>query len=402
MKIGYVLKIFPKISEKFVTNEILELIKMGHDVHIFSIYHPNKRFMGKEKIVHDEISEYGLLSKTYYSQYVQRSILELSGYVSLATGHHPDNVLHNGLCTDVASHFASVVKEKGLNLDMIHAHFATEQTFVAIKMSKMLDVPCTCMAHANDIFINPDAKSLREKFENVSAIATPSYYNKDYIHNLTGVGKDKIFVIRACPSIDELKDLKRIEDGYNILSISRLTEKKGIKYGIIAIKELVKEYPGIMYKIIGSGPLEKDLKRLIRSLDIEDNVKIIGNLDNNMLNNEFNKTTAFILPCIEAKNGDMDGIPVSLMEAMYLKIPVISTKLSGIPELIESGVDGLLVGANDSKQLSNAIRILLTNKDLRTKMGNSGRQKIEKDFNISKEVEKLTNIWKEIIEKRNN
>lgn len=396
MKIGYVLKIFPKISEKFVTNEILELIKMGHDVHIFSIYHPNKRFIGKEKVVHDEISEYELLEKTHYSPYVHRSILELSGYASLTIGHHPDNILHNGLCTDVAGHFARSVKHMGIDLDVIHAHFATEQTFVAIKMSKMLNVPCTCMAHANDIFINPDAKSLREKFENVSAVATPSYYNREYIHNLTGISKDKIFVIRACPSMDELKDLKREENGYNILTISRLTEKKGLRYGILAIKELITEYPNIMYKIIGSGPLEKDLKKLIVSLGVENNVKIIGNLDNDSLNNEFNRATAFILPCIRARNGDLDGIPVSLMEAMYLKIPVISTKVSGIHELIENGNDGLLVDANDAKQLSYAIGTLLADNDLRIKIGNNGKQKIEKDFNISKEVEKLTNIWKDI------
>lgn len=396
MKIGYILKIFPKISEKFVTNEILELIKMGHDVYIFSIYNPNEKIIYREKIMHDEILEYNLLNKTYYPPHFQRSILELSGY-SLLLLNSQNNIFHDRLCIDVANYFAKIIEDNDIKLDIIHAHFATEPTFVASKLSKMYNIPFTFMAHAFDIFINPNIKTLKEKVEYASAIMTPSYYNREYLCNLTGVDKNKIFVIRACPNIDELKIFGKEkidnDDDFKILSVSRLVEKKGIKYAILAIKELIKEYPEITYKIIGSGPLEKDLNMLIRSLEIENNVKIIENLDNNALINEYNKATIFVLPCTKAKNGDMDGIPVSLMESMYLRIPTISTRISGIPELIENDLDGLLVDDNNVKQLSEAIRTLLTNKELRLKIGNNARLKVENNFNIHKEAKKLIEIW---------
>ncbi len=428
MKIGYILKIFPKISEKFVTNEILELIKMGHEIYIFSIFHPNEKIINREKVVHSEISEYNLLRSTFYPPHIQRSVLELSGYSKLfLTQNIYVQKLHDNLCIDVANYFAKVIEDNDIKLDVIHAHFATEPTYVAYKMSKILNIPFTFMAHAFDIFINPDIKSLKEKIENASAIMTPSYYNKEYLSNLiSGIDKNKIFVVRACPNIDELKLLgdryryryrdrdrnrdkdknnendknennendKNENNEFNILSISRLVEKKGIKYGILAIKELIREYPEINYNIIGSGPLERNLKKLIRTLEIENNVKIIQNLDNNALMTEFNKATIFILPCIKAKNGDMDGIPVSLMESMYLQIPTISTKISGIPELIENNIDGLLVEDKNVGQLVESLKILYINKDLRIKIGNNGKDKVENNFNIHKEAKKLIEIWK--------
>ena len=104
----------------------------------------------------------------------------------------------------------------------------------------------------------------------------------------------------------------------------------------------------------------------------------------------------FVLPCIRSKNGDMDGTPTALMEAMALEVPVISTKISGIPELIENGKEGFLVEAENVEQLANALKILLQDEDMRTKMGRRGRKKIEEKFNIHKEVEKLERVWNEI------
>jgi len=394
MKIGYVLKTFPKISEKFIVNEIIELIKMGHDVYIFSIYNPSERIVNRQKIAHEEFLEYGLSKKTYYSPYSQRIILELTECVSTLLNKE-NNMIYNRLCIDVANYFAETIKDRRIELDILHAHFATESTYVAMILSRNLKIPFTLTAHAYDIFVDSNITDLREKFEkfeNASAIITPSYYNMEYLYNL-GINKNKIYVIRACPNIDKLKNLDRKEDGFTILSISRLVEKKGIDYGILAVEEIVKEYPETVYKIIGSGPLEKKLKMMITSLKLQNNVKIIGNLSDGALNNELSRATIFILPCIKAKNGDMDGIPVSLMESMYLRIPTISTDISGIPELIEDKITGLLVESENIDQLAGAIKKLLRDKDLRIKIENNGRKKVEEDFNLHKEVGKLVKVW---------
>ena len=178
-----------------------------------------------------------------------------------------------------------------------------------------------------------------------------------------------------------------------MLSVGRFVEKKGIRNVILAMKTLVKIYPEIQYRIIGSGVLENDLKTLTNSLDLERNIHFLGNTDDDSQIEEFGRATIFILPCLEAKNGDMDGIPVSLMDAMYSRVPVISTTISGIPELIQHGKEGLLVEPGNIDQLVNAIKALIEDKKLRIDMGERGREKITSEFNIHEEVRKMVGIW---------
>ena len=173
-------------------------------------------------------------------------------------------------------------------------------------ISGFTKIPFTFTAHASDIFIDPNVEALRERMRSASAVITPSYFNRDYLHDLTGISREKIHVVRACPIIDKFKGVKRKEKDFTITTVGRLVEKKGIKYGILAVKKLVKEYPEIRYRVIGSGPLENELKGLVRSLDLEKNVEFLGNLDDNSLIEELSKTTVFILPCVRAKNGDLD------------------------------------------------------------------------------------------------
>ena len=391
MNIGYVLGVFPKLSETFILNEIVELTKRGHEVYIFSIFYP------REKIVQPEVGEYKLLSRTYYAPSYFRLVLELFKPNSFPLLFYRNNRLLSKLyCIAVAKYFSKIVRE--LDLDILHAHFATEPTYVAMLISKLTEIPFTFTAHAFDIFIKPDVKALKERMEGAAAVITPSYYNKNYLYNLTNVKEDKIHVVRACANIEKFKRIKREPNGGPpiILSVARLVEKKGIKYGILAIKELINEFPTIQYRIVGSGPLESELKELVNSLNLTAHVKFLGNLDGESLMHELEKAAIFVLPCVQAKNGDRDVWPVALQEAMIAKVPVISTTVGGIPELIEHGKEGYLVEPGNVKQLAGAIRTLLRDSELRNKMGELGRKKIEEKFNIHKEVEKLLKIWKEI------
>jgi glycosyltransferase involved in cell wall biosynthesis len=157
------------------------------------------------------------------------------------------------------------------------------------------------------------------------------------------------------------------------------------------------DYPEIKYSIIGSGPLEKELKELAKSLNLQNNINFLGNLSDDSLNDESKKATIFMLPCVMAKNGDMDGIPVALMESMYLGIPVVSTTISGIPELIKNGKEGILVEPKNVEQLTIAMKLLLKDKELRFKIGLNGRKKIKNDFNIQNEINKLFEIWEKVV-----
>ena len=392
MRVGYILHAFPTLSEACIVNELIELLAKGHEVYIFSLLRP------KERIVHPEVQKYGLLERTCYLPSKARLGLRLSNpqlYGTLFNKAYPARGVRSRLFGVAAADYLSR-RIAGLNLDILHAHFYGLTTFVGMLLSQRTKLPFTFTCHAADIFVQPKPKVLRRHMEAASRVITISHYNADYLHNLTGVDKRKIQVIRACPNMEKLKTVPRREEGLVVLTVGRLVEKKGIEYGVMAVGEVAKEFPQIEYRIVGGGPLEERLKTLVQSLDLEGNVTFLGALDSDSVVRELAKATIFLLPCVEADTGDRDGVPLSLMEAMYVRIPVISSNIASIPELIEDGKEGLLVEQKNVEQLASAIRMLLHDKSLRDAMGEKGRAKVEKEFNIHQEVEKLVQIWGEV------
>jgi glycosyltransferase involved in cell wall biosynthesis len=393
MKIGYVLNVFPKLSETFVINEMVELMQRRHEISIFPISRSN------ERIVQPEVNVYNLTAKAHYLPFASELVPTIASTVSsnAAAGRRPGlSAARRLYCVAAARFFSRIVRR--LDLDIIHAHFANQSTYTAMLMSKYAQVPFTFTTHAIDIFDNPDVDSIKEKAEKASAIITISNFNRNYIHKLTGTSLERIHVVRACV-LNRFRDFKRETPKGNrrrILSVARLVETKGIKYGILAVNKLTKRFPDIEYRIVGSGPLEAELDSLVESLDLENNVKMLGELDASVLADEFKKAGLFVLPCVRTATGDMDGIPVSLMEAMCLGIPAISTNISGIPELIEDGKSGLLVEEKNVGQLAEAIETLLQDESFASKIGGEGRKKVEESFNIHNEVGKLLRIWDEI------
>jgi glycosyltransferase involved in cell wall biosynthesis len=297
-------------------------------------------------------------------------------------------------CIAAASHFSKVIKK--MDLDVLHAHFANEPTFTAMLISRATDIPFTFTGHAFDIFIDPNIEALKERMKKASAVITPSYYNRDYLHDLTKFDKNKIHVVRACSNIDKFAKITKVDGSSNILTVGRLVEKKGIKYGLMAIRQIIDGCPGIKYKIVGSGPLEGELRDMVLDLQLEDDITFLGSLGEEGLIRELGSAGIFVLPCIKGSNGDMDVCPLTLQEAMIAKIPVVSCNIGSIPELITDGVEGFLVDPENPRELAKAIKKLLDSEDLRVTMGDNGAIKVKRDFNIHNETGKLLTIWETI------
>lgn len=395
MKIAYVLQMFPKLSESFVLNEIVELLKRGHDVHIFSISR------SCEMITHKEIEEYNLLEQAHYfapklvftnnpfrfSMYFAKALIW-----SLSTG----NISKNELKADVKlAYFATIMKEK--DVELIHAHFANVGS-VARRLGKMLGLSYTLTVHAFDIYMDQDTDELRKVMNDAESVVTISEYNKNYLTGEIGVN-NKIELIRCGIDLDKFKSQKKLraDDKIRMLTVARLVEKKGIAYLIKAIPMVIKEMPKCKFTIIGSGPLYDHLQQLVRDLDIERYVQFRGDVSDSELMQYYDDADMFILPCIITENGDRDGIPVSTMEAMAMELPVISTTVSGLPELVEDGASGILVTPKDEKAIADAIITLCKDSELRINMGEKGREIIEKKFNIVSEAEKLMGVFETIV-----
>jgi colanic acid/amylovoran biosynthesis glycosyltransferase len=180
---------------------------------------------------------------------------------------------------------------------------------------------------------------------------------------------------------------------YTIVFVGDLIECKGAQYLIEGCQLLRERGRAFQCLIIGEGPLHKLLEKQIASLGLTSSVSLLGRLDHPEVIRIVQTASCFVLPCIVDSRGQRDGIPVAIMEAMACEIPVISTPIAGIPELIDGGINGKLVPEKDPNALARAIEQLWTDPSLAERLGKKGRQKVIEAFNIHRSAQSLKDLF---------
>jgi colanic acid/amylovoran biosynthesis glycosyltransferase len=393
LKIAYVLRLFPKLSESFVLNEIVELLMKGHDIQIYSIGIPTK------EVMHEEINEYALLERIHYCRFM--SILKVNSFHLL--NHFLKCVILDLWNSEISkirlkknlklAYFATMIEDGGAEL--IHIHFADMLTD-GRKLSKILNIPYSLTAHAH-------RDELLEGICDAGSVITISEHNKKYLNNEIKIN-NKIDIIRCGVNLAKFNPQEKLyaNGTIKILTVARLVEKKGIEYLIKAIPLVIIEVPNFELTVVGSGELHNYLLSLADKLNISRYIKFKGDIPDSDLKECYKDADIFVLPCIITDNGERDGIPVSIMEAMAMELSVISTNVSGIPELVEDGVSGILLQPKDEKSIASAIVTLSKDRKLRVEMGKAGRKIIEDKFNLKIEVEKLSELFMNIKRDRHN
>lgn len=401
MKLLYVLDDFPKLSETFILNEITELIKRGINIEILALRNPF------ETSTNEDVIENQLFDKTNYFQLPQPSKLQFKKALSPT---FYDCMLKSLRYYYPDSNFKHIVRLSYYapfyrNIDLVHAHFAHNAAVTALQISSLLNKPFTFTAHAFEIFSRQSYSKGRLKMliNGAEMVITPSAFNRKYIINETGCTEDKIEIVRATINPEKFNDQKRLYNDVNkikMVAIGRLVEKKGFEYLIKAMSKIVEKEPRTFLSIIGSGELENYLINLTRNLGLTKSVYFLGAQTNERVLYELSSSDLAVLPCVVADDGDIDVCPLTLQEAMAMGIPVISTTVGSIPELITDGEEGFLVAERNESALADAIFKLINNPSLRENMGKKGREKIFWEFNIKTQVDKLLEIWKEVIPNR--
>ena len=361
----YILNSFPKISETFILNEMVALKKRGINVNIIALYNP------LESKINEDVVQYKLYKKTkYLKQRIRQIKIDSKQFYKL---------------------YKSV--------DIVHSHFAAEGATIGLEIAQKIKKPFTITAHAYDIFQKPDENKLKNLFDGASAIITPSHYNKNFLVNQLNCNEKKVFIVRA--TIDHLKFKKqRVNEIINIpkiISIGRLVKKKGFVDLIRAMKDVCVEYPQAELIIIGNGQEKSKLESLVKELTLQNNVFILGEKTNEECLELIKKSDIAALSCTIADDGDRDVCPLFLQEAMAVGLPVISTDIASIPELITNEKEGQLVPERDLDALAKAIIRVIQDENLRATLSAKGYKKIQKEFNISKQIDCLINIWETFI-----
>nr|WP_235441026.1 glycosyltransferase [Limnoraphis robusta] len=182
-----------------------------------------------------------------------------------------------------------------------------------------------------------------------------------------------------------------------IITVARLVEKKGIEYSIRAVAQVLKEYPNLIYRIVGDGGLRESLEQLIRELNVSENVKILGWMTQEEVRQLYTDSHLFILSSVTATDGDKEGQGLVLQEAQAMGLPVLSTIHNGIPDGVLDGKSGFLVPEKDVDALAEKLSFLLKNPEKWLEMGQSGRAFVEENYEINKLNDQLVEIYSKLI-----
>src|ERR1041385_6662755 len=284
----------------------------------------------------------------------------------------------------------------------IHGHYCHGATTVTWLASMMANLPFSFTAHAKDIYLpslNP-AGLLRRKMDAARFVITCTDANRDYLENLGS--KTPVHCIyhglnaEFCNIMKEQPSARATNGHFRVLGVGRLIPKKGFDILVQACAILHQQRVPFEAVIVAEGgEHEKEIRRLITTNGLENNVLLPGPMSQSQLYSEYQRASAFCLPCRVLENGDRDGIPNVLMEAMAVGLPVVTSPISGIPELIHHGVNGLLVPSEDPCRLADAFLSLIRDSRLAENLSRNAQETIEARFDGDKLASSMATLFRE-------
>jgi len=405
-RIAYFTTAFPVLNETAVIKEMHALQESGIDVDVytFRLRSFEDRLDPKAQVFRDR--SYGptpLIAAQAAARHAALIAKADRRYLNLLK----TVIFESGGGTLAAKNLVAVGFALGVMDDLIrkriryvHANFGAYQATAAWAVSMLAGIPFGFSVHAYDIFAVPSL--LEHKIDRASLVVSISDFNRRYLRDQLGLPIDNAEVIRCGVDLDEfsIHDRAPAGDG-RILAVGRLDVKKGFEVLIDAVgilKSRGHSVPSVT--IVGRDPggRQEALMARIRQNRVEDYVELAGTVTQERLREAYRTADFFVLPCVTDAAGDRDGIPATLMEAMALGLPTISTRVSGIPELVVDGETGLLVEEKDAPALAEAIQRLLDDTSLARRLGAAGRRKVEVEYDSRANALKVGQRIREIIE----
>jgi len=401
LEVAFVLKGYPRLSESFIAQEILALEQRGLKITIVSIRKPTDSELHP---VHKEIRapvlylpEFPMLEPLRLFR-AWNAMQKKSGYVAALRAWVGD-LRRQPNPARLRSFFQALVLADELpgRVKRLHAHFLHTPASVTRYAAMMLGLPWSCSAHAVDIWTAPEWDK-RQKLKEMDWLATCTRAGYEHLSALTpnaekitlayhGLDFDRFQHPATTPN-EPGRDGSDSADPVRILAVGRAVEKKGFDVLLGALSRLSPELHW-RFTHVGGGPLREGLRKQAAALGIADRVTWAGPMAQNEVLAHYRNSDLFALPCRIAANGDRDGLPNVLMEAASQGLATISTAVSGVPELIEDGENGVLVPPDDAGALKDALEDLIRDAERRRQLGQSALHRLREDFSLDRGIEKL-------------
>ncbi|MEE9129374.1 MAG: glycosyltransferase family 4 protein [Phycisphaerales bacterium] len=391
VRVAYVLKMYPRFSETFIVTEILAHEAAGLSIDIFSLRPP------ADGCFHEALAR--VRAPVTYLAHSRLTAAELWKNMCQASQAFPNvwsSLAQAGTQNAVQVHqaiiLAGALRDRGIT--HIHAHFGTAAASVARLAGRITGIPYSFTAHAKDIFHEEiDHGTLRLKLRDAAAVVTVSDFNVAHLRRCFG---DDACVVRRIYNGLDLDEFSYEEPSRRppvVLAVGRLIEKKGFADLIDACAILAGQGRDFHCQIFGKGTLHDELAAQIQRLGLADRVALLGPRPRGEIIAAIRRSAVVAAPCVLGSDGNRDGLPTVLLEAMALGTPCVSTNVTGIPELVQHEQTGLIATQHDSSSLADQIERLFDNRALGVTLAERARQLIQTEFDIHQNTRQMREVF---------
>jgi len=388
---------YPAVSHTFILREVRLLRTRGFDVNVASVNEPDR---DTAQMTLDERDE---TERTYYLKRhglrgalaahldaLRRPLRYLHGlrYALSLGGGDLKRILFGLFYFTEALMLARWMSTR--NVDHLHVHFATAAANIALILKHSHGIGLSLTVHGPDEFYDAPGQHLTEKLEAADFVVCISRFARSQVMKLTSAGHWHKFEV--CPLGVDPHRYTPVARGaenrpFTLLSVGRLTSAKGQRVLVDAAAQLAAVGKAFRLIIVGTGPDETELHRAVEAGGLSGYVEFTGALNQREVLDWYARADTFVLPSFA------EGVPVVLMEAMACGIPCVTTRITGIPELIRDGRDGLLVTPSDSQELAAALARLMDDTELRDRLAREGRERVREHYNLARNVDRLGRMF---------
>lgn len=390
--LAYLLAEFPSLSETFILREMLDLVDREWPLRIYALRRPPvdrphadaKRLLGR---VFYRARPGSPASLRAHLRAVRRNPVAYSRLLLRLLGEGvraPRHLRHRVVAFDAAIAFASALRAQRTR--HIHAHFCSVPATAARYAAGLLGISYSFSAHARDIYVDgaQDRVGLVANLQEAAFVVTCTEYNRRYlVEQFPEMPPGKVHRIYHGVDLERFHPGRPERKGpTQILAVGRLVRKKGLHILVEACGELKRRGRDFVLIVAGDGPERGRLTALAAQQGLDEQVLFTGQVTQEQLLPVYGAADILALPCLIEEGGDRDGLPNVILEALACGLAVVSTPISGIPEVVEDGVTGLLAPPEDVGALADALERLLTDPDLRRRLGDAGRERVRRSFDI--------------------
>jgi colanic acid/amylovoran biosynthesis glycosyltransferase len=394
MRIAYLTGEYPRATDTFIQREVMTLREKGVDVQTFSVRRPgDEHLVGLEQKAERDRTFYILPINPITLLLIHLTLFATSPKRYLRAGKLAWTTRQQGIKGTLYQLFyfleagilAKQIQDRQIQL--LHNHLADSSCTVAMLAAELGGFPYSFTIHGPYIFFEPYRWRLDKKIENALFVVCISHFCRSQAMIFAPFEKwERMHIIHCGVNPDLFKLVSHDQPSKRLLYVGRLATNKGLPILLQSLVSLKSSHPDLVLTVVGDGAERKALEAMTEKLGLKEQVKFVGYRSQAEVREHLQHTDIFVLPSFA------EGVPVVLMEAMAAGVPAIATQIAGIGELIEDGISGFLVPPGDPSSLASRIEQLLADNRLRAQFGTCGRQKVEAEFNLNLECDRLYSV----------